>query len=453
MDNRQRPLMTRPEGKPQEEKKKKKQKLYPNRPWLIDPLVIFMPGVFPWQKKDEDERKYHLYLKNIEFHNIDLVLLIIVVMLCALGLLMMFSASYAWAINATKDNNGEYYVVRQAIFVGVGFLIILFLSSKFFDYHMLRSMAVTYTILIGSMGLVAMVLVKGIGDDANGAQRWLQLGGFRFQPSEMLKLALIIFLSRLLSKYSECLGKGSEHSKEILVIIGWLIVVGTCAVLMYKEPHLSGMIIICIIGVFMLFISEVRLSKFLPICAAGIFGGAAMVMHKYNEGGYVADRINGWMYTWDPENRDIAWQTRNSLIAIGSGGWWGLGLGNSRQKFLYLPESHNDFVFSIVCEELGLMTGIAVIVAFVCFAIKGFAIAWNAPDRYGMLMAAGITGHLIVQVILNIAVVSNGMPNTGISLPFFSYGGSAVLIQLTEVGLLFNISKQRYVRPDQKSRS
>ena len=264
----------------------------------------------------------------------------------------------------------------------------------------------------------------------------------------MLKLALILFLARLLSKYSECLGRNSEQAKEWLVIIGWLVIVGACAVLMYKEPHLSGMIIICIIGIFMLFISEVRLWKFLMIFAGGIAGGIAVVMMKYKEGGYVADRINGWIYTWDPENRDIAWQTRNSLIAIGSGGWWGLGLGNSRQKFLYLPESHNDFVFSIVCEELGLITGIAVIVLFVVFAFKGFGIAAAAPDRYGMLMAAGITGHLIVQVILNIAVVSNGMPNTGISLPFFSYGGSAVLIQMIEVGLLFNISKQKYVRPE-----
>ena len=169
MDNRQRPRMTRPEEvQDKTAEKPKKQRKYPNRPGF-DPLQIFMPGFFGFQKKDEDERKYALYLKNIEYHNIDLVLLIIVVMLCALGLLMMFSASYAWAINATKDNNGEYYVVRQAIFVAAGFGLIILLSSRWFDYHMLRSKFITYIILLGSMGLVGLVLVAGIGDDANGA--------------------------------------------------------------------------------------------------------------------------------------------------------------------------------------------------------------------------------------------------------------------------------------------
>ncbi|MBQ5310560.1 MAG: FtsW/RodA/SpoVE family cell cycle protein [Oscillospiraceae bacterium] len=451
MDNRQRARTEQTAGKKEGRKKPAKPKKYPNHTWF-DPLQFLMPCMFPWQERDEDERNYRSYLGNVQFKSIDTVLLTIIIILCGAGLVMMFSASYAWAINATRDNNGEYYVTRQLVFLLIGFGLIVFLSSKLFDYHMLRSIPVTYGALIVSMGLVGVVLVTGIGDDANGATRWIQIGGFRFQPSELLKLGLILYLSRLLSKYSECLGSKAPRSKEFVVVCGWGAVVVGCAVLMYKEPHLSGMIIICMIGAFMLFISEVRMEVFIFLMMAGIAGGSLLVMAKYNDGGYVADRINGWFYTWDAENRDIAWQTRNSLIAIGSGGWWGLGLGNSRQKFLYLPESHNDFVFSIVCEELGLATGIVIITLFVILAVKGFFVAAQAPDRYGMLMAGGITAHFIVQVILNIAVVSNAMPNTGISLPFFSYGGSAILIQLIEVGLLLNISKQRYVRPEKEKK-
>ena len=180
------------------------------------------------------------------------------------------------------------------------------------------------------------------------------------------------------------------------------------------------------------------------MCIAGLAAFALVVLILYQSGkfDYINERIISWLFTFEPENKQIAWQTRNSLIAIGSGNVFGLGLGNSRQKFLYLPESKNDFVFSIVCEELGFFGAAVVIILFLLLVFRGFSIAGNAPDKFGMLLASGLVIQIGLQAMLNIAVVTNTIPNTGISLPFFSYGGSALIMQLAQMGIVLNISRQ-----------
>ena len=194
----------------------------------------------------------------------------------------------------------------------------------------------------------------------------------------------------------------------------------------------------------MMFLGGCNLRYFVPMCIAGLAAFALVVLILYQSGkfDYINERIISWLFTFEPENKQIAWQTRNSLIAIGSGNVFGLGLGNSRQKFLYLPESKNDFVFSIVCEELGFFGAAVVIILFLLLVFRGFSIAGNAPDKFGMLLASGLVIQIGLQAMLNIAVVTNTIPNTGISLPFFSYGGSALIMQLAQMGIVLNISRQ-----------
>ncbi|MBR4223805.1 MAG: FtsW/RodA/SpoVE family cell cycle protein [Oscillospiraceae bacterium] len=443
--------------KKKDKNKPEKTKKYPQL-WKFHLLKPFMPGFFKFQRMDPEENVYYRYLQYVRFKQIDVVYLLVLVVLCAIGLATMFSASYASSINITSNNIGYYYAQRQVAFFIGGFFVIALLCSPVLDYHMTRGLLVNGIMFGGGLLLMILVLVTGktdpndaaavaaavSGDDAGGATRWLMIGGFRFQPSELMKLCLIVALARVLSVHADKIGSNSDPLHEFLLCGLCFGMIGGTAVLMYKQPHLSGMIIICAIGLTMLYISGFRLRTLLVWSAGGISAAVYMVIKKVQEGGYVADRINGWLHTWDEANGDIAWQTRNSLIAIGSGGMWGLGFRNSRQKFLYLPEPHNDFIFSVICEELGVAAGIIIILLFAVLTLRGMQIAINAPDRYGTLLAAGVTMHFILQVLLNVAVVSNAIPNTGISLPFFSYGGSAVVIQFLEAGLVLNVSKQYF---------
>ena len=416
-----------------------------------NPLKLFMPGYII--KGNENERVYHRYLQFVKYKQVDVLYLMLLVVLCAIGLATMFSASYASSINVTRDHIGYYYAQRQAAFFIAGFAGIFVL--QFIDYHVTRNVLINGLILGAGLALMVAVLVAGradpeqaaiAGDDAGGATRWLYIFGIRFQPSELMKMSLIFALSRILSVNADKIGSKATYAEEFTVWFKCMALIGITAVLMYKQPHLSGMVIICLIGVCMMYVAGIRLPFMLVTVLGGGIGGIAIMLAKYAEGGYVYKRIEGWLHTWDPANADIAWQTRNSLIAIGSGGLWGLGFRNSRQKFLYLPEPHNDFIFSVICEELGIVTGIIIIILFVMLTIRGAWTALNALDRYGMLLSAGISLHFIIQVMLNVAVVSNAMPNTGISLPFFSYGGSAVLIQFLEAGMVLNISRQYFER-------
>ncbi len=376
-------------------------------------------------------------MDSIVFGRMNISFFILVIVLLIFGLLMMYSASYAWAINEGLAPN--YYFLRQSMMAAGGIAAMLIIASPLVDYHFLGGRTVVAIISITCAVLMVTVILRGIID--KGASRWLGVGElFSFQPSELTKMGLVILFAYLLSK---------KYEKPTLWngIFQYLFILGTVAVLMLAQPHISGTIIICCIGVVMMFVGGVKLRYLLPSCIIGVAALTGVVIFLYKSGyDYIIERMIAWQHTFEPEYKEIAWQTKNSLIAIGSGGLLGLGLGNSRQKFLYLPEAKNDFVFSIICEELGFCGAVVVILLFLALIFCGFSIAANAPDKFGMLLTTGIVMQIGIQALLNIAVVSNAIPNTGISLPFFSYGGTALIMQLAEMGVVLNISRQSIPR-------
>ena len=260
-----------------------------------------------------------------------------------------------------------------------------------------------------------------------------------FQPSELMKIAIVLFFSMLIIR--------NEHRMKTFWygIVPYMLMLGVIAALMMKEPHLSGTLIIGVLALTLIFVGGARPSHFAILIAVGAVGLTCVVLYlMHSKGiGYFQNRILSWL---DPFNekymQDETWQTCQSLIAIGSGGMFGLGLGASRQKYNYLPEAQNDFVFAVLCEEFGFVGAVTVILLFCLLVFRGFYIAAKAKDKFGMLVAVGFTMHIGLQALLNIAVVSNAIPNTGISLPFFSYGGTALMMQLAEMGVLLNISRQ-----------
>ncbi|MBQ7132141.1 MAG: putative lipid II flippase FtsW [Oscillospiraceae bacterium] len=369
---------------------------------------------------------------------IDLPFLMIVMVLLVFGIVMMFSASYVWALYDVEETGGDgaYYMKRQVIWAAFGLLAMLFFS--YFDYHILQKKAIALASYIIPLILLILVAIPGVGVTRNGATRWLKIGPLpQFQPSEFMKLGIIIFFSYLIARnYKEM----KKFKCGILMFGAFLMPV---VLLMMKQPHLSGTLLICAIAFVLIFVGGARILHFMILAAVGVAGIAAFVLYKVNVEGftYFMKRIESWR---DPfsDMLNSTWQTCQSLIAIGSGGVFGLGLGNSRQKYLYLPETKNDFVFAIVCEELGFVGAMVVIILFVLFVFRGFYIASKACDKFGMMLAMGLTVQIGIQAFLNIAVVTNAVPNTGISLPFFSYGGTALLMQLAQMGIMLNISRQ-----------
>lgn len=381
------------------------------------------------------------YREKIAVGPIDFPFLLIVMILLVMGIIMMFSAGYAWAIKE-EHGDGTAYVRKQLIMAGIG-LVCMFFAS-FFDYHWFRKPIVAY----GFYGLCVVLLILCLAgpfkyDGGSGSWRWVKFPGIpAFQPSELTKLAIIMLFAYLISvNYSKM--KQFKYG-----IVPFLLILGVVAGLMMMETHLSGTLIICAIGIIMMFVGGSRVKHLLALGIVGLAGIALVVflLMEVKGIGYFENRIQSWI---DPFNSDTAsnatWQTKNSLIAIGSGGLFGLGLGNSRQKFLYLPEAKNDFVFAVVCEELGFVGALLVIILFLLFIFRGFHIASKAPDKYGMMLATGLTVQIGLQALLNIAVVTNTIPNTGVSLPFFSYGGTALIMQLAQMGIILNISRQSII--------
>ena len=358
-----------------------------------------------------------------ERNGIDLTFLFLVLILLSIGLIMMFSASYARAYSA--EGKATYYFARQAVFAIVGIGIMLFFST--WNYQIWRS--VSFFILAAA--IVFLLLVPLIGIEENGAKRWIYLGFTSFQPSEVAKLGIVLTFASMISYYRERMQSFREGILPFVVILA--VVCG----LLVLEPHLSAIIIILGVSAAMLFLGGVKLRWF----ALGLGVVAVFVAVYLATKGYAGDRIQAWLHPFEDES-DSGYQIVQSLYAIGSGGLMGLGLGRSRQKYLYLPEEHNDYIFPIVCEELGFIGAMVVILLFVLLILRGYWIAMHARDRFGALMTAGLTTHLALQVFLNIGVVTNFLPATGISLPFFSYGGTALLIQLFEMGLILAVSRQ-----------
>ncbi|NCB64072.1 MAG: putative lipid II flippase FtsW [Clostridia bacterium] len=375
----------------------------------------------------------------------DLPFLMLVVLLTGIGVIMMFSASYASSYYTMDDPT--YFFVRQGVFA-VGGVAVMYITSKM-SYQRLRWMSVF--ILAAAFALLILVKVPGIGVTVKGANRWIR--GFgpipQFQPSEVAKIGIILYFSARLSKrstekkkkYDTRTMKGTFLSLMdrigLIELLPYAAVLLVTAGLLLLEPHMSATILIFAVGAAILFAAGVKLGWF---AAGGAAVGAAL-WFIINNTDYMQSRIELWQNPWsDPQGGGF--QAIQSLYAIGSGGLFGLGLGQSRQKFLYLPEPQNDFVFSIVCEELGYIGAAIVLILFALLILRGYWLALHARDRFGALVVVGITTQLAVQVFLNIGVVTNLFPVTGISLPFFSYGGTALLIQLFEMGIILSVSRQ-----------
>ena len=364
---------------------------------------------------------------------LDVPFLLLTLLLTGVGLIMLFSASFPMAYY--ESGNPAYYLIRQGIFAALG--IVAMLAIGRINYERYR--VVGKYVLTLSIFLLIAVLIPGVGITRNNATRWLGFGGengFQFQPSEIAKIGVILY-------FADSISKKKERMRTFRYgILPYAVILGIIAFLMYKEPHLSGTVLILGIGVVMMFVGGIR-----SIWVGAGLGVGAVGVWAYLTGkiSYNSSRIAIWRdpLTNDPDlMRDAGYQIRQSLLAIGSGGLLGVGLGKSRQKFMYLPERHNDFIFSIICEELGLIGATLIMALFALLIIRGYWIALHARDRFGALLAIGVTTQVALQVFLNIAVVSNLIPNTGISLPFFSYGGTALVIQLAEMGLVLSVSRQ-----------
>ena len=366
-----------------------------------------------------------------ERNGIDLTFLFLVLILLSIGLIMMFSASYASSYYETGDS--FYYIKRQLLFAVVGVVMMLAIAN--IDYHILHRFA--FLIYAGTLFLLVVVLIVPTREDA---KRWINLGFTTFQPSELAKFAIVLIFAHLISVNYERM-KNPRYG-----VWPFLVLLGVVVMLMLLEPHLSGTILIVSIGVVMMFVGGTDLKWFM---LGGVLIGVAIVAAVLIPGvvPYAMDRLQYWIDPWsDPQNKGF--QTIQSLYAIGSGGLMGVGIGNSRQKHLYLPEPHNDFVFSVVCEELGFIGATLIILLFVLLIWRGYVVAMRCRDRFGSMLAVGLTTQVGVQTVLNIAVVSNTIPNTGISLPFFSDGGTALVMLLCEMGVILSVSRQTNIEKE-----
>ena len=353
----------------------------------------------------------------------DLPFLLLTLIILVVGLIMVLSASFARAYY--EEGNAAYVFTRQLLFSvsGVAFMII---ASRFSPRFYRRT---AMWVLIAALLLLLAVPVIGI--KSNGARRWLGIGGaFTFQPSEIAKVGVVLSFSAMAASFKEKMKTFKYGVAPFAVILA--VIIGLLAL----EPHLSACVIIVALGAILMFAGGTRIYWFLAVGAAA--GGIGWLLVSKLE--YASARIQIWQ---DPLSNKLGdgWQIVQSLYAIGSGGLLGLGLGQSRQKYLYLPEEHNDFIFSVVCEELGFIGAVLILVLFALLIIRGYWLALHARDKFGSLVITGITSLLALQVFLNVAVVTNLIPCTGISLPFFSYGGTALWIQLIEMGIVLAFSR------------
>ena len=363
----------------------------------------------------------------------DYTLLFIVLFLLGFGLIMVYStSSYEASMSASLNYDEAYYLKHQAGATVLGLVAMMVVSR--IPYHFWEPFAIPG--YLASAVLIALVMTP-LGITANGATRWLNLG-VSVQPAEIAKLCMILFLASFICK----IGKGIRSLKGFLVVLA--IPLPICVMVWKITDNLSSAIIIFGIAFLMLFVASPEYKRFLILGAVGIAGAALLVFSIIQMDSSSLDfrgnRILAWL---NPEDyaTGTGFQTLQSLYAIGSGGIFGKGLGQSIQKLGFLPEAQNDMIFSIICEELGLFGGIAVILLFVILCWRFMVIANNAPDLFGALLVVGVMGHIAIQVILNIAVVTNTIPNTGISLPFISYGGSSVMFLLIEIGMVLSVAR------------
>lgn len=357
--------------------------------------------------------------------SIDLPFAALTLLLLTIGVVMVLSASYARAYySAAAGHNAAYYFLRQLGFALAGTAAMFVMSRIPMSFYRRMSFPLL------AVSALLLLVVPFIGVSQGDAKRWIDLGFTTFQPSEIAKVAVILYFSALICKY-----KGAMSTFRY-GILPFAAVLGVIVGLLVLEPHFSAAIIIIAIGGVMLFLGGVKLRWFIGVGVTALAAlGVIITFFPYASG-----RISTWLDPFANTSGD-GYQIVQSLYSIGSGGLFGLGLGQGRQTYMYLPEEHNDFIFAVVCEELGFAGAVAILLLFAALIVRGYILAMHMRDRFSFLVTAGITTLLAIQVILNVAVVTNLVPCTGISLPFFSYGGTALMIQLGEMGIILSASR------------
>ncbi len=396
-------------------------------------------------------KKKDILIKN----GMDVPFFIIMIFVLAVGLIMLLSASSVYSFHYAPESGDSLYYFKRQLVIGVAGVGLAWLASHI-NYKYLKSVA--FLGWFFSICLVVVTILKGGGD----INRWLYIGPFGFQPSEVAKFFLIIFLAfgldkdrKLIlsnapaktwwaAKINTYLGDNFKITSSTATLINYAFIVGVTALAVVLGSHLSGAILILLIGITMLWMGECKARWFAVVGIVGVVVVAYVVINYESVPflkDYMIERIKAWRVK-DFEPGDARWQINHSLFALGSGGFLGAGIGNSKQKYLYVSECHTDFIFSIIGEELGFVGCVFILLMFAVLIWRGIYIGLRARDRFGALLAFGMTAQLALQVVFNIAVITDTVPNTGIPLPFFSYGGTALLITLAEMAVVLSVSRQ-----------
>ena len=357
---------------------------------------------------------------------VDIPFLILVLLLLIVGLTMLYSASYAQSEYDTGYQISTKYLQKQAVCAVIGLVAMYFFSCipAAFWYR-------TAWVLYG-VSIVLLLSVLVVGEEVNGARRWINIAGIQFQPSEIAKFTMILLFARLTTKF------GTDAKKFRYGVLGFGAALMGILVPLALEKHLSAIMLMGMVAVVMMFVAGTSPKWLL----AGAGAAVLFVVIYISFMGYAGDRVTAWLHP-EEDPGDTGYQILQSLYAIGSGGLFGLGLGKSKQKYLYLPFQYNDYIFAIICEELGLFGALLIIALFAVTILRGYWIALRSADRFSTVLAAGLVTLIAVQTILNLGVVTNLLPSTGIALPFFSYGGTALAVNLGEMGIVLSISRQR----------
>ena len=358
--------------------------------------------------------------------SVDIPFLVTLLLVLAVGLTMLYSASCVQSLYDTNYASSTRYLQKQAVCAVIGLIAMFFISRIPADFWL----KIAWPLYWGSIALLLLVLL--FGQTVNGAKRWINIAGLQFQPSEIAKFTMILLFAKLTR------GFGSDAKTFRYGVLGFGAALMGILVPLALERHLSAIMLLGMVAVVMMFVAGSP-GKWL---LAGAGAAVVFVIVYVSMLGYAGDRITAWFHPeQDPGN--TGYQILQSLYAIGSGGLFGLGFGKSKQKYLYLPFQYNDYIFAVVCEELGLVGAVLIIALFAALILRGYWIALRARDRFSTVLAAGLITQIAVQTILNMGVVSNLLPSTGVALPFFSYGGTALAVNLGEMGILLSISRYR----------
>ena len=358
--------------------------------------------------------------------NVDSVFLVLVLLALTVGLIMLYSASSAQSQYDTGYRSSTRYLQKQAICAAIG-LVAMAAFSRIPAMFWYRLAWPLY-----GLSIVLLLSVLVVGQSVNGAKRWINLGGIQFQPSEVAKFTMILIFARLTRSF------GARAEKFHFGVLGFGTAMLGILIPLALEKHLSAILLMGMVGVVMMFVAGTRARWLL----AGAGAAVVFVVVYVSLMGYAGDRITAWLHP-ERDPGDTGYQILQSLYAIGSGGLFGLGFGKSRQKYLYLPFQYNDYIFAVICEELGFFGAAAIIILLSALILRGYWIALHAQDRFSTVLASGLVTLIAVQTVLNLGVVTNLLPSTGIALPFFSYGGTALAVNLGEMGIVLSISRHR----------